>query len=203
TVAGQCGRLPLALRIAAEFLDARPGAQLRELAAELSGALHPLDLFDLGGDPSCSIRSVFSWSYRQLDRTAARAFLLIGRQPVEGFAATALESELDPVEARHALDVLVRGHLIQQVAAGQYRMHPLLHDYAAELAGAESSRTEPAKARLAKAELARPERAAIAPTPPPELTVLPPELAVVPAVEQRGRQSGSQDLRPTTPVWRG
>src|SRR6185437_2115496 len=109
-------------------------------------------LFDLGGDPSCSIRSVFSWSYRQLDRTAARAFLLIGRQPVEGFAAATLAAELDPGEARHALDVLVRGHLIQQVAAGQYRMQPLLHDYAAELAGSarpESGRTESGKARLA------------------------------------------------------
>ena len=209
TVAGQCGRLPLAVRIAAEFLDARPGAQLRELAAELSGALHPLDLFDLGGDPSCSIRSVFSWSYRQLDRTAARAFLLIGRQPATGFARAALEAggELDPTEVRHALDVLVRGHLVQQVAAGQYRMHPLLHDYAAELAGSarpESGRTEPAKARLAKAELARPERAALAPTPPPELSVLPPELAVLPAVEPHlSRHPDSTDRRPTAPVWRG
>lgn len=204
TVAGQCGRLPLALRIAAEFLDARPGAQLRELAAELSGALHPLDLFDLGGDPSSSIRSVFSWSYLQLDRTAARAFLLIGRQPAAGFDGAAL-AEFDPAEARHALDVLVRGHLIQQVAAGRYRMHPLLHHYAAELAGLDArlARPETGKARLAKAELARPERAAIAPTPPPELTVLPPELAVLPTVEPRGRQQDSQDLRPTAPVWRG
>jgi len=203
TVAGQCGRLPLALRIAAEFLDARPGTQLRELAAELSGALHPLDLFDLGGDPSCSIRSVFSWSYRQLDRPAARAFLLIGRQPAAGFAPAALEAggELDPAEARHALDVLVRGHLVQQVATGHYRMHPLLHDYAAELAG--SAKPEPGRAKLAKAELARPERAAVAPTPPPELTVLPPELAVLPAVEPRGRHPDSQNLRPTRPVWRG
>src|SRR6185437_11767338 len=181
----------LALRIAAEFLDARPGAQLRELAAELSGALHPLDLFDLGGDPSCSIRAVFSWSYRLLARTAARAFLLIGRQPAAGFGPAAL-AELDPAEARHALDVLVRGHLIQQVAVGHYRMHPLLHDYAAELAGADSGRSEPGKARLAKAELARPEPAAIAPTRPPELTVLPPELAVLPAVEPPGRHPDSQ-----------
>jgi len=61
----------------------------------------------------------------------------------------------------------------------------------------------PGRAKLAKAELARPERAAVAPTPPPELTVLPPELAVLPAVEPHGRHPDSQDLRPTRPVWRG
>ncbi|HET6208948.1 MAG TPA: NB-ARC domain-containing protein [Jatrophihabitans sp.] len=213
TVAAQCGRLPLALRIAAEYLDARPGAQLRELAAELSGALHPLDLFDLGGDPSCSIRSVFSWSYRQLDRSAARAFVLIGRQPATGFAPIALEAsgELTQSETRQALEALVRGHLVQQVDPGRYRMHPLLHDYAAELASPDRTgstkpdRAESGKTRLAKAELARPEPAAIAPTPPPELSVLPPELSVLPTVPPQvaRRAERGRGLRPSTPVWRG
>jgi hypothetical protein len=208
-VAAQCARLPLALRIAAEFLDARPQAQLRDLAAELSGALHPLDLFDIGGDPFSSIRAVFSWSYRQLSTPAARAFLLAGRQPAAGFEPAALVTAGDfgPVEAQQALDALCRAHLVQQVAGGRYRMHALLHDYAAELAAAElvaaellaaeQAAAEQAAAELAAAELASAEAAGAGTTP---------ELSVLSVVEPRGgrradRTSGS-GLRPSTPAWR-
>jgi hypothetical protein len=183
TVAAQCARLPLALRIAAEFLDARPTAQLRDLAAELSGALHPLDLFDVGGDPSSSVRAVFSWSYRQLSSHAARAFLLIGQHPEPLFEPHALArlDDLSPTDAQQAVDALLRAHLVQQAGAGRYRMHPLLHDYAAELAAAEQA-------------------AAGVNASPPELSVLPTGEARV--ARRPDRTPSGSGIRPSAPVWR-
>ena len=65
-LAGQCARLPLALRVAAELAAARPALTLAQLAGELAGEQRRLDLLDAGGDPSTAVRGVFSWSYRHL-----------------------------------------------------------------------------------------------------------------------------------------
>src|SRR5262249_36684126 len=45
-LAGQCGRLPLALRVAAELAAARPATPLSELTAELADRRRRLDLLD-------------------------------------------------------------------------------------------------------------------------------------------------------------
>ncbi len=65
-LAGQCARLPLALRVAAELAAATPDSRLAELAGELAGEQRRLDLFDAGGDERTAVRGVFSWSYRHL-----------------------------------------------------------------------------------------------------------------------------------------
>ena len=81
TLAGQCCRLPLALRVAAELAAARPAVRLAELAGELADQQRRLDLLDAGGDPRTAVRAVFSWSYRHLDADAARAFRLARPAP--------------------------------------------------------------------------------------------------------------------------
>ena len=61
-----CGRLPLALRIAAERVASRPRSALADLAGELTGARNRLDLLCAGDDDATAVRAVFSWSYRTL-----------------------------------------------------------------------------------------------------------------------------------------
>jgi DNA-binding XRE family transcriptional regulator len=63
-LAGQCCRLPLALRVAAELAAARPQAPLAGLVGELAGQQRRLGLLDAGGDPRTAVGAVFSWSYR-------------------------------------------------------------------------------------------------------------------------------------------
>jgi hypothetical protein len=92
-LAGQCARLPLALRVAAELAAARPSTSLAQLVGELADEQRRLELLDAGGDPRTAVRAVFSWSYRHLPAEAARAFRLLGLHPgpdLDLYAAAAL-----------------------------------------------------------------------------------------------------------------
>jgi tetratricopeptide (TPR) repeat protein len=130
-----CARLPLALRIAAEHAAARRAAPLAELAAELRAGR--LDCLDVGEDRA-DVRAVFSWSYRQLDESAAGAFTLMGLHPgddLDVHAAAALTGA-STAQARKVLGRLHRASLLQAAGTGRYRMHDLLRAYAREQAAA-------------------------------------------------------------------
>jgi DNA-binding SARP family transcriptional activator/tetratricopeptide (TPR) repeat protein len=143
-LAAWCGRLPLALRVAAELAAARLGTPLASLAGELASQQRRLDLLEAGGDPHTAVRAVFSWSVRHLDPGAARAFRLLGLHPgpdLDTYAAVALTGgTLDQVGP--LLDRLRRAHLIEAAGPGRYAMHDLLRDYARELAAAEDGEDE-------------------------------------------------------------
>ena len=131
-----CSRLPLALRIAAEFAASRPDSKLSALTAELADERILLDLLDAGADAHSSINSVFSWSYRALVDPDARVFRLLGLNPgvaFDSYGAAALAG-LDLARIKLCLDALTRAHLIQRGPAGRYSMHDLLRGYAARLA---------------------------------------------------------------------
>jgi DNA-binding SARP family transcriptional activator/Flp pilus assembly protein TadD len=141
TLAGQCSRLPLALRVAAELAVARPAAPLAELTDELADQRKRLDLLEAGGDRRTAVRAVLSWSYRHLDVGAARAFRLLGLHPgpdFEPYAAAALTSATW-AQSRQLLDVLARAHLLQLAGPGRYGMHDLLRAYARLLAEAQDA----------------------------------------------------------------
>jgi len=143
TLAERCCRLPLALRVAAEFATARPAIPLAQLADELASQPR-LDLLEVAGDASTAVRTVFSWSYRQLARGTARAFRLAGLHPgpdLDGYAVAALTASSLPGTQR-VLDQLARAHLIQLAGPARYVMHDLLRDYARERAAAEDSEDE-------------------------------------------------------------
>jgi DNA-binding SARP family transcriptional activator/tetratricopeptide (TPR) repeat protein len=133
TLAGQCARLPLALRIAAELAAARPAVPLAELVAEL--AADRLDLLD-GGEDRADVRAVFSWSLRHLPDDAAGAFALIGLHPgadLDVYAAAALTGTTAG-QARRMLGRLHRASLLQAALPGRSSMHDLLRAYAREQA---------------------------------------------------------------------
>jgi tetratricopeptide (TPR) repeat protein len=135
TLAGQCARLPLALRVAAEFAVARPALTVAQLVDELAGEQGRLDLLDAGGDPRTAVRGVFSWSYRHLSARAAQAFRLIGLHlgpDLDAYAAAALSGSTLG-QARDVLDLLARAHLISPARPGRYGMHDLLRAYATEI----------------------------------------------------------------------
>ncbi|WP_308013623.1 AfsR/SARP family transcriptional regulator [Streptomyces beigongshangae] len=132
-LAEQCGRLPLALRIAAELALSRPASPLSALTAELEDQRGRLELLDSDDDPRAAVRAVFSWSYDRLPAEAAATFRLLGLHPgpdVDAYAAAALCGR--PVaDTRRTLDLLARSHLIQPTRPGRHGMHDLLRVYAA------------------------------------------------------------------------
>jgi len=142
-LAGQCARLPLALRVAAELATARPGVPLAVIAGELADQQRRLDVLDAGGDPRTEIRAVFSWSVRHLDHDAARVFRLTGLHPGADFDCYAIAALIGATagHARRLLDQLAGYNLIQRAAPGRYGMHDLLRAYAVEQATEQVSET--------------------------------------------------------------
>jgi tetratricopeptide (TPR) repeat protein/DNA-binding Xre family transcriptional regulator len=128
-----CGRLPLALALAAARVRVT-GFPLATLAAELrrpGGRLEALD--DGEGD---GVRAVFSWSYDCLSPAAARTFRLLGMVTSPGIAvaaAAALTGRPVP-DVRRALRELTDAGLLSEPTPGRYTVHGLLRAYAGELA---------------------------------------------------------------------
>ncbi|MBT8227760.1 MAG: tetratricopeptide repeat protein [Dactylosporangium sp.] len=150
-LASRCARLPLALRIAAEYATSRPGVGLADLAADLADERQRLDVLDAGGDTRTALRAVFSWSYSHLPAPAARVFRLLGCYPGhdwDEYVVAALAG-IDLASARGLVLVLTRAHLVQpapMAAGARHGMHDLLRAYAAELAGSEGDETERSEA---------------------------------------------------------
>jgi tetratricopeptide (TPR) repeat protein len=148
-LADQCCRLPLALGVAAELAASRPAMPLAGLAGELANHRTRLDLLAAGGDRHTEVRTVFSWSCRDLDADAARTFRLLGLHPgpgIEPYATAALTGATVP-QARQALAVLARSHLILPAGPGRYDMHDLLRGYARELTATLDTEAEQHAAR--------------------------------------------------------
>jgi DNA-binding SARP family transcriptional activator/Flp pilus assembly protein TadD len=144
TLATQCARLPLALRVAAELATAHATTPLADLVRELAGQAQRLQRLDAGGDPRAAVRVVFSWSYEYLPTDAARAFRLAGLHPgsdLDVYAAAALTNTTVD-EARRSLDVLARAHLIHLTGPGRYGTHDLLRAYACDLAKSHDSQAD-------------------------------------------------------------
>ncbi|MDX8032292.1 tetratricopeptide repeat protein [Lentzea sp. BCCO 10_0856] len=133
-----CARLPLTVRIAAEFARHEP---LKEVVRHLRA--EGLDLLDSSGDPRSMVRAVFSWSYRQLRPEAAELFRLLGLHPGRDFdvplAAALVGTDL--ADAALRVEQLIGANLLQ--GNGRYEMHDLLRAYSRELAV-----TGPATTRL-------------------------------------------------------
>lgn len=135
-----CARLPLALAVMAARAATHPDFPLATVAQELRTNQDRLDALD-SGDPATSVRAVFSWSYRSVDRHAARLFRLVGVHPGPhvSVAAAASLGGVAVTDARQILGRLARAHLIRQAAPGRFVMHDLLRAYAVELSHAEDA----------------------------------------------------------------
>jgi DNA-binding SARP family transcriptional activator/Tfp pilus assembly protein PilF len=132
-IVATCGRLPLALAIAAAHAALRPQHPLAELARELHDLHNRLDV--LSSDTSAvDVRAVFSWSYQALGDDAARLLGLLSLHPGPdiGEPAAASLSGQEPSLLRPVLAELVGAHLIMAPTTGRYVLHDLVRAFAAE-----------------------------------------------------------------------
>jgi hypothetical protein len=134
-IARLCAYLPLALSVVAARAAARPGLPLAALAAELRADQSRLDALD-SGDPTVSVRDVFSWSYQGLSDPARRMFRLLGVHPGPDISAAASLAGTNQAETDRSLAELTRAHLLAEHRPGRYTFHDLLRVYAAEQAAA-------------------------------------------------------------------
>ncbi|MFJ4649862.1 tetratricopeptide repeat protein [Nocardia sp. NPDC088792] len=148
-----CGQLPLALRIAAARLDARPATSLAHFAERLRDERARLDMLQ---DGERAVRASFGVSYQGCDPQVRRAFRLLGILENTDFPAWALAilAEVPVPDAETLLEALVDAELLEtapdRYRTGRYRFHDLLHLYAREQLDAEEA---PAQRRTAAQRL--------------------------------------------------
>jgi len=134
-----CARLPPALSVVAARAATHPQFPLASLACELRDTYGSLRAFH--GGETADPRAVFSWSYQQLSRPAARLFRLLGLHPGPDTTAYAAAS-LVASSAGHAcswLAELAQAHLITEHNPGRFTFHDLLRAYAIEQARADDT----------------------------------------------------------------
>ncbi|MFB4262147.1 BTAD domain-containing putative transcriptional regulator [Nonomuraea sp. GTA35] len=140
-----CAGLPLAIRIAAARLIARPELSLRALADRLAVEDHRLS--ELQADDQ-AVRACFMMSYRSLDAESSRMFRLLsllGGGVISVAAAAALADRPEPRTA-DLLDHLAEAQLLESCGHDRYRMHDLLSLFARERAREEDTEEDQAQA---------------------------------------------------------
>lgn len=137
-----CGMLPLAVRIAATKLAARPSWPLAAMARRITGhngglitghngGLRELETADL------SVRESIASSYKSLPDHPRRAFSLLARLGPADFAEWVIGALLDEPDAADVIDELVGRSLLTPLGADstgepRYQLHDLLREYATE-----------------------------------------------------------------------
>ncbi|MFJ9456970.1 BTAD domain-containing putative transcriptional regulator [Kitasatospora sp. NPDC101447] len=139
-LAEHCDRLPLALRLAAARLAARPDWSPGDLARELAG--EETWLATLAGTGAISARgpigliAALDRTCRTLPPDAARLFTLLGLHPgavIDTDTAAAL-ADLPPAATRTLLAGLDAVHLLEETAPGRYARRELVRRHAARQA---------------------------------------------------------------------
>ena len=128
-----CGRLPLAIRIAAARLRARSAWTVAHLADRLADHHHRLGELD---DGERGVAAAFALSYEELAGEHQHMFRRLSLHPgadTDPYAAAALAG-LSLSRAGRILEDLLDAHLLLQAVPGRYRFHDLMRAYAADLA---------------------------------------------------------------------
>ncbi|HYN97261.1 MAG TPA: BTAD domain-containing putative transcriptional regulator [Pilimelia sp.] len=150
-IAHWCEYLPVALRIAAARLAARPGWPLAELRDRLADEHRRLDNLEVDG---VGLRASIAGSVEQLidsadptARAAAAAFTLLGASgepELSRSTAARLLAQPEPY-AERTLERLVDAQLLETSAPGRYKMGDLLRLYARELQATPLGELHPAR----------------------------------------------------------
>lgn len=128
-VVAACGFLPLAVRIVAARLSARPSWTVASLVPRLADEQRRLDELRVG---NLAVEATFALGYGQLDPVQQRAFRLLSLPngpDISVGAAAALLSTTE-IEAEDVLESLVDASLVEAPAPGRYRFHDLLKLFA-------------------------------------------------------------------------
>ncbi|MET0132343.1 MAG: BTAD domain-containing putative transcriptional regulator [Kibdelosporangium sp.] len=134
-IAELCGRLPLAIRIAAVRLRDRPFWTLAHLRDRLADQQQRLTELHSGEN---GVAAAFNLSVADLEPDKQRALTMLGLNPgtnIELNAAAALAGMSVPTADR-LLEELVDAHLLRQTAPGRYELHNLMRAFMMERASA-------------------------------------------------------------------
>lgn len=129
-----CGRLPLAVRVAAAQFRSRPSWRLADLVLRLRE--QRVAFLDRHGDHVPGVSAALDLSYAALDETARRAYGLVGLAPGPDLGADAAAALFGTAvtAARSALENLQDLHLLNEEPAGRYSLHDLTRTHAARRA---------------------------------------------------------------------
>ncbi|MBO3747594.1 hypothetical protein J5X84_16070 [Streptosporangiaceae bacterium NEAU-GS5] len=127
-LAGLCGHLPLALRIAGTRL---PGRGLRDLVARLRDETRRLDELRYG---DLGVRAGLTVAYDRLGDDARRLFRRLAILDVPALPVWTAAALLGGTtrDAEDLMDELADVHLVDAVGAGRYRFHDLVKVFARE-----------------------------------------------------------------------
>jgi tetratricopeptide (TPR) repeat protein/DNA-binding SARP family transcriptional activator len=136
-----CGRLPLAIRIAAARLRSHPTWRVSHLVERLRDRQHRLGELAAGHR---SVTAALDLSYQHLSPDQQQAYRLLGRHPGPEFDAYATAALLDAtlLHAGRVLDQLLEAHLLHEPTPGRYRFHDLTRAHAAHMAQAADAALE-------------------------------------------------------------
>jgi len=133
-----CGRLPLALRVAAAGLVTHPALPVARSVARLRDT-DRLASLAVPDDQPATVAAAFADTYRRLAEPERRMFQWVGLLPgpdTTPEAAAAVAAVTVP-EAADQLQKLAGTHLLEERPAGRYAGHDLLREFAARQAEAE------------------------------------------------------------------
>lgn len=125
-----CGGLPMAVKVAAARLRARPGLTVEALVSAIARDER--------------VTAVFSVAYRALPADVARMYRLLSLLPSPDFTVelAAATAAVQPVVARELLDELVEAGLISDTGEGRLHAHVLVSRHARARAEAEETEHE-------------------------------------------------------------
>ncbi|MEO3978977.1 BTAD domain-containing putative transcriptional regulator [Streptomyces sp. CAU 1734] len=155
-IARLCGNLPLALRVAAAALTARPHTTAAALAERLRDERTRLGVLREG---DLDLRSSLLTGYQEAGPAQQRAFRLLTLAPEPAFAGWTAAALLGttPRAAEELAEELVRAQLLEARPGGRaarYGYHALLRVLAVELREADGRHSREAVERLCRAYLA-------------------------------------------------
>jgi tetratricopeptide (TPR) repeat protein len=151
-LAGLCGGLPIALRVAAARLATRPQRRVAWMVAEVRDEHRRLGAL-AAARGEVSVEAGFDLSYRELSPDAARAYRLLALHPGavfgSGVAAACLGCAVAYAEG--LLEELVEASMLADHAEDRYRLHDLQRVHAlrrAELEESEQDRADAVRAMV-------------------------------------------------------
>ncbi|WP_269664897.1 AfsR/SARP family transcriptional regulator [Streptacidiphilus rugosus] len=126
-VVNLCGRLPLAIQVAASRLRDRVHWAIDDAVGQLKDQ-ESRSRFLTTDDRS--VMTVLTWSYRHLSERQQAVFRLLGIHPGADFDAYCIAAlaDISLAEAITILDELFDVHLLEQRSPGRYSLHDLLRD---------------------------------------------------------------------------
>lgn len=145
-VVEQCGRLPLAIRIAAARLRSHPAWGAADLLSRLRDQHRLAELADEAG--TRSVATAIEVSYRQLTAEQQRLYRGLSLHPgpaIDPYAAAALLGS-SVARAHRLLDQLLDVHLLQEPVAGRYTFHDLVRAHATTASSGRGRRSRRAAA---------------------------------------------------------